>query len=314
MVIEKAKEKSQLIMRPYFLIGIVAVVIIAFFLFNNALTGKASKTDVGKKTADFLNNYFLQNGMDTGAEVMDVKETSGLYEVSLLYQNDTVVVYVTTDGKYIMPQSAVAEMVITESAVQEQQVEVTKSDKPTAELYIFSYCPAGISTLDSFAEAGKILNDIADVKVKFFSDMHGEHEKQQNIIQECIQKIDKDKYWDYASAYFEEVYSSCASSGDVECNREKSIALMKKVGIDDVAIMKCVDEEGEALYAADQNDAAALALQYSPSVVINGVYIRNSDRSPEGLKTLICDAFNTAPEVCSTALNSNTASASGNCG
>ena len=78
--------------------------------------------------------------------------------------------------------------------------------------------------------------------------------------------------------------------------------------------MNCVAEKGEAIYQSEQADAANLSLHYSPSVVINGVYLENVDRSPEGLKGLICSAFNTSPASCNTTLSGGAATTSGGCG
>jgi len=193
------------------------------------------------------------------------------------------------------------------------QAEPVKSDKPVAELHVFSYCPAGTAALESFAQTADALKSVADVKVKFFSDMHGAHELQQNKIQECIQTIAKDKYWTYAGKFVTDIYPVCGSSRSVECDLNESVKLMNSLGIDSTAVINCVKTQGDALYAADQADAQALKLQYSPSVVVNGVYFGNADRSPEGLKNLICDSFNTVPSVCSVALGSATATSTGSC-
>ena len=143
--------------------------------------------------------------------------------------------------------------------------------------------------------------------------MHGEHEKQQNMIQECVQQVAKDKYWDYASQYVTKIYNVCGAKGDIGCDKNESIKLMMSAGINSDSVMACVAQKGETLYAQDQSDAGALQLQYSPSVVVNGVYIGDADRTPNGLKNLICEGFNTAPAVCGQQLGTTAATSSGNC-
>ena len=58
---------------------------------------------------------------------------------------------------------------------------------------------------------------------------------------------------------------------------------------------------------------ALLSNQYgvrgSPTLVINGKTM-SVQRSPEAIKSAICDAFNTPPEECNTALSSNQAAPS----
>jgi protein-disulfide isomerase len=192
--------------------------------------------------------------------------------------------------------------------------EIPKKDKPEVDLYIFSYCPAGTATLDAYAEVADLLKEYAIFKVKFFSDMHGNHEKQQNMIQECIQEEAPEKYWNYAKEYYEEIYQKCGNSRSVECDENASITLMERVNIDSEKIMNCVRERGEALYSNDKNAAIQFNLQYSPSLVVNNVSLGpNFDRSSEGIKSIVCSAFTTPPEKCSQSLSSSTSSSSGRC-
>jgi protein-disulfide isomerase len=291
--------------------GILFLLLIASFFFGGSdVKGTITKEEASEKAIEFINENMLQPG--TTATVKEVVEEKGLYKMVLQIGTNEFDSYVTKDGGVLFP-SVVDLNAEVESPQTQQNTEVEKADKATAELYIFSYCPAGSAALDSFAEASKVLKDVADVKVKFFSEMHGEYEKQQNIIQDCIQKVDSEKYWDYAVDFLEKVYKVCAPTRDAECDKEESIKLMKEKGIDSDAVMECLEGEGPDIYASDKQDAGALQLRYSPSVVVNGVYVQNADRSPEGLKTLICNAFNEPPEVCSEELEASAAKSSGSC-
>jgi hypothetical protein len=202
---------------------------------------------------------------------------------------------------------------------QDPPASLEKKDVPDAELYIFSYCPAGSAALDTFSEAADLLKETANVKVRFFSDMHGPYELQQNKIQSCIQDVDEANYWEYAKDFYEDVYSACDAYGGTadnrgtpECDEEYSRVLMAAKGIDADAVMACVTEKGDALYEADIGMATALSLQYSPSVVVNGVYLQNADRSADGIKSVVCSAYNEAPELCENVLD-NQATAAGSC-
>jgi hypothetical protein len=319
---EKTTKTSNNNKWRYTTIALMAIVVllIAAFLWKpgeTSATGRmltlTESNDIANKTVDFLNKNIVSSG--TQATLESVSEASGILNITVLYQGRKIPIYTTADGKFLILSSPIDTTVPIEQPEEqpEQPTETPKTDKPTAELYIFSYCPAGTAALDSFAKVGSLLKNVADVKVKFFSNMHGEHEKQQNIIQECIQNLNKDKYWDYAQQYVAKIYNVCGSTRDINCDKNESIKLMKSVGINSDDVINCVLQRGEQLYAQDQEDAQKLSLQYSPSVVINEVYIGNADRSPDGLKNLICNAFNTAPSECSQNLSTTGTAASGGC-
>jgi len=293
-------------------LGIVVLILLVMVL-KPGLTGNViNGGDAGANLISFA------QGQGVALEVVKVTDEGSYYNVEAIVNGQNGTYPVTKDGKFMigglypLTGNAVNSNSNTDTT-QTQPTEVPKSDKVTAELYIFSYCPAGTAALDSFAQTGKLLYNAVDMKVKFFSNMHGEHEKQQNMIQECIQKIANAKYWDYASQYVTKIYNVCGSTRDISCDKNESIKLMKSVGIDSDAVMTCVAQNGASLYEQDQVDAGALNLQYSPSVVINGVYDGNADRTPEGLKSLICSSFNTAPAECSQSLSTTSTTSSGSC-
>jgi len=311
---EESKIIKELKKNPWIIGTFVFAIIALILLFVAFKGGGVSKTEIGTKAVEFINTEILQG---QGTVTLDsVAEKAGLYEVTVDYNSQKIPTYFTKDGKFYVgnrvdPVTTAASL--TGNVVSETPKTVVKSDKTSAELYIFSYCPAGTAALDAFAKAGSLLKNVVDLKVKFFSNMHGEHEKQQNMIQECIQDVAKGKYWDYASQYAAKIYNVCGSSRDIACDKNESIKLMKSVGISSDAVLACVAQKGEKLYAQDQADAGELQLQYSPSVVVNGVYVENADRTPEGLKSLICSGFNTAPTECSQALGTAATTSSGSC-
>jgi len=275
-------------------------------------TGRFVATISPNEAANKAIEYLRGMGYDCSLVSVKEFENPNLYEVITSLQGRNIPVYVTKDGRFLFSLIADTSQEITTTTTQPQ--EIPKSDKPTVGLYIFSYCPAGTAALDSYATVGKLLSSKADMRVKFFSNMHGDHELQQNKIQECIQANEPSKYWDYASNYVEEVYNKCGATKDVDCDKNESIALMQKIGVDSEKIMNCVKENGETLYSNDKNDASRFNLQYSPSLVINDVSLgSNFDRSSEGIKNLICSAFTTAPAECSQTLSSSSGSTSGGC-
>ena len=305
------------------ILSIILLVALVGSMYVN-LTGKAvltltqsqnSASEIGKKVVDFINNNLVQPG--TSASLISVKDMGSYFEILTSYQGQQIPVYASKDGKILFLQAINMTQQTqrqTQAAPQQQTQEIPKKDRPTAELYIFSYCPYGVTTLDSFAIVGKLLSNKANMKVKFFSDMHGKHELQQNKIQECIQEVDPQKYWDYASRYLKTVYSKCSSTRDINCDKNESITLMKEVGIDADKVMKCVEERGEELYKRDISDAERFGLTGSPSLVINDVHVSGFDRSPEGIKKLVCSSFTTPPAECSQVLSTSSSKSAGSCG
>lgn len=304
-------------------LAIAAVFLVIGFVINGSVftgqvIGAMSPEDVGEKVIDYINNNLVQAGEI--ASLVSVEDMGGLYEVTTSYKGQEIQVYSSKDGKYLLvlgvPGLGLLDLDVDLNLEPEtpQGEGVPKTDRPEVELYIFSYCPAGSAALDSFAEVADFLKDSADFQVKFFSHMHGEYEKQQNMIQECIQRIAPDRYWDYANLFVEEVYQNCAPTRSQECDMEKSTALMTSLGINSQAVLDCVEQNGEQYYQEDQNDASALQLRYSPSFVINGVYLSSISRTPEGIKQEVCPAFNTPPDECSVTLSASGTSATGGCG
>jgi len=307
------------------LASLLLVFSLATIISPSMLTGAACKGGVkdsisidqaADRAVNYLNNNLIQQG---AAEVDTTNKASGVYAVNTTYQGSNIPIFVSQDGKYLflkgieMSGEGDTNNQKQESKSQQSSSEVPTSETPEADLFIFSYCPAGSSSLNSFAPVGKLLSQEADMNVKFFSDMHGAHELQQNKIQLCIQENYDEKYWDYASKFVDRVYSQCGASGSAECDKNKSVALMEDVGIDPQTVMDCVEERGKQLYQNNKQEASDLQLRYSPSFVINGKYLNNIDRTPEGIKQKLCSAFDQAPEDCSESLGSTAAATSGGC-
>jgi len=313
---ESSKKKTVVIRVPRANVWMIATLVLAVLLTVLYLRGGTgvvtglSANDAANKVIDYINKNLVQTGTAT---FVSVKEVSGVYEVTTSYQGQDIPIYVTKDGTLLFvsqPINTGTEVTTTTT----QSTVVPKTDKPTVGLYIFSYCPAGTAALDSYAIVEKLLGSKADMRVKFFSNMHGDHELQQNEIQECIQESEPSKYWDYASKYVQEVYNKCGATRDVNCDKNESMNLMQKVGIDSEKIMNCVKENGETLYSNDKNDASKFNLESSPSLVINDLsFGYNFDRSAEGIKNLVCSAFKTPPAECSQTLSESSAAPSGGC-
>jgi len=311
---KKVSITKKLKQNPWILSTLVFAIIIILFMLNlfGSSSGKVSGETVGQNFVNFIN---LKGGVNL--EYVSVNDFGpNLYEVIVLSEGNQVPVYITKDGKYFVqilsPLTETENQPSTPSSQNSNSQEITKADVPKAELFIWSYCPYGVTALAPFAEVAKLFGDKVDFKVVLYYDGHGEHETQQNKIQECIQKYEKDKYWDYAIGFAEDIYSECGSTRDVACNLDKSTELMNSLGIDSTAILSCVESEGTDLFQAASARAKELGVTGSPSFVLNDILL-NLARDAESYKDAACQSFNDVPEECGTELSSNQATTSGNC-
>jgi len=319
-------ENVALIAIVFLVVGLIVGALISYgaFTMNGPesieqgikVAASAAEIDALKlKVEDYVNTNMLP--AEVNFAVTDVNEgDNGIFELGYtITQEGEVVeqgVIYSTENKIIL--GAVVDLEEDLTVPEPTDGEFSKQEVSQAELYIWGYCPAGASTLDTYAEAAAYLKDVADVKVVLFHDGHGAFETQQNKIQAAIQQLEPEKYWDYARDFYEDVYPVCSVEGTVECDLEESTKLMEKVGIDADAVMALVESDGDALFATDRAKATALGISSSPSLVVNGVSFGSSfDRTAEGIKTLICNGFLEAPEICQDVLSNAQTAATGSC-
>jgi len=289
-----------------FVLGLFVLVLL-ITNFSGGISGNViSQDEAGKK----LLSFYQSNGVE-GLSLESVKDLGSIYQVNFLYQNNTIPLYMTKDGTLAGSLNPISQDNSSQTQ-EETPTEITKSDKPVVDLFIWSYCPYGVQAQGPLAEVAKLLKDKAEFNAILYYDGHGAFETQENKIQACIQKLAKDKYWDYAAGFVKTIYPKCSTSRDVACDKSESIKLMNSLGIDSTKIMACVDSDGESLIKAYAEKAQQSGVSGSPTLMINGVKV-NSARTADAYKTSICSAFNTSPSQCSTTLNSTATASSGNC-
>jgi hypothetical protein len=293
---------------------VLAVLLVIVLINGNGSSGigmTVSSEDVGQKVLEFANSQGAE------AELLSVNDDGALYEVILSISNQEVPLYVTKDGESFMLAQSLIPLTSEGSAPSRDNVDATpvnvpKSDKPVVELFIWSYCPYGVQAQEPFAEVASLLENSADLRAVMYHDGHGAYETQQNKIQACIQKVDREKYWDYAKGFVKDIYPKCSESRTVGCDLGASTSLMESLGIDSVEVLSCVETEGAQLIEADLSRARSNGITASPTIMINGVVAKVA-RTAESFKGAICDSFNEAPGACSTTLDSTAGTASGNC-
>jgi hypothetical protein len=307
---KKINLTKQLRENPWILSTFVLGILILILIIGNVsgiFTGKSiSSNDAGNNLVEYLNTV-----ADSEVTLISIENERNLYLVTVGFQGNEIPVYVTKDGEYYTTSL----LPIISSTQQETPTtsELIKSDKPKAELFIWAYCPYGVQAQAPFAEVASLLKNNADFEIIPYYDGHGEFENQQNKIQSCIQKLDKEKYWDYSQGFVENIYPKCGATKDAECDKSESIKLMNSLGINSNAVMSCVTSEGETLFSEASTRAKNAGVTGSPTLIINDAKVNPSSRTAEAFKTSICSAFNNAPSECETELDSTTATASGSC-
>jgi hypothetical protein len=295
---EKVRENPWML--STFVCGVLSVVLL-FSLFSGGFTGNVTKAVAGEK----ILNFYQSMGVE-GLSLESVNEVSGLYEVNLKYKEQTIPIYVTKDGKSFTEKLNPTGDVVSDTPInQNTQTDVPKTDKPSVELYVFTYCPYGTQMEKAMIPAVKLLGDKIDFKIRQIGAMHGEYEKIEAQRQLCIEKNYPAKFLDYILAFDSD--STC-STGDATCVATKTKSIYSKLGIDGAKIDTCMTSDGVTMYNAEVSNAQSKGVGGSPTLIINGVNSQAS-RSPEGVKGAICSAFNNVPTECSQTLDTNQASA-----
>jgi protein-disulfide isomerase len=286
----------------------IALIVVLVFPSSIGISGNViGSSNVGTKTIDFINNELLQSGNATLSSVADI---GSMYEVNVTYNGNIIPTYVTKDGKYFM-QGALSmdtKAASSNTAASQQPVNVTKSDKPVVNAYVFAYCPYGLQFEKALSPVYNLLKDKADINIVYIGAMHGDFERVESLRQLCVLKnYGKDTLWNYLNKFAANTsISSC--SGDATCLSPILSNIMSSLSIDSAKIDACMSSDATALYNADTAAASSAGVTGSPTFKINGAEVSVA-RSPAAIEQAICDAFTTAPAECSQALSSTAASA-----
>ncbi|MGD2072821.1 MAG: hypothetical protein PVG65_04970 [Candidatus Thorarchaeota archaeon] len=298
IVHHEPKKKNILIKNPWIFSTIVfaiACIILFLMVYSPNITGSVTAgssmdgDEAGEKLAEYLTSM-VPSGEVT---YVSYEDTGDLYKIIVEYQEEEIPVYITKDGEYFV--QGVTPIIMTEPSQQQsqtqEQVQVEKTDKPVAELFVMTHCPYGTQAEKGFIPMLKALGSKIDGKIRFVHYfMHGDIEEEETYRQVCIREEQGAKYLNYLECFL----------GD-----GNSTSCLDEAGIDASALDTCMSEKAEDYYAVD----SALSQQYgvggSPTLVLNGV-IASGGRSPSAYLTAVCSAFNTMPSECGEELDSTT--------
>jgi protein-disulfide isomerase len=303
--ITKEKIKGNPWIAVSIVLGIVAIILL-FMVLRGGVTGNVIKgEDAGTAIIEYLNGR-----TGGGVEYISNEDIGSLYKVIVSYQGQEIPVYTTKDGKYFV-QGAIpmtGEVVANSATDAETPTEVTKSDKPVVEAFIFSYCPYGLQFEKALFPVYDLLKNSADINIVAIGAMHGEYEKTETLRQISIEQLyGKDKLFAYLKEFNANTnIGSC--SGDDACLDKYLPTIYTKLGIDKTKVENYMKADALTIYDEQGAEASSLGIGGSPTFVINGIEVQVS-RTPEAIKQAVCDAFNTAPSECSQTLSTDSASA-----
>ena len=280
--------------------------------FNFRDQDKSSAQEVAQKAIDYLNDNLLSE--ELSASLISAVEKEDIIEISFSIADQEYNSYVTKSGNLFFVEGINLNEKIVQAGEGEVQQEAVKSERPKIQLFIMSYCPFGLQAQKVFLPVYELLGDKVDMNIRFVNYiMHPEEgEIDENLRQYCIQKEEKEKYDDYLSCFIEE--------GSYD--QENFGICLERVNIDQGKMNACVAETDQDynIYSQYEDQSTWLDGMYprfdieldlnerygvrgSPSLVINDVAMNSFERTPEGLKQLVCDSFVEQPEECSQVLS-----------
>jgi protein-disulfide isomerase len=293
---------------------VLGVLLIASLVFN--FSGGIGASISGDAAADRVEVFIKENVQGVEVEVTEKTQENGLHKIELVMNGpqgpQPLTVYVTKDGTLMFPSA----IPLTGSAIQQQvetaqqQVEstITKSDKPTVELFIMSHCPFGTQAEKGMLPVAELLGDNIDFEIKFVNyAMHGEKEVNEQTRQYCIAQEQSDKYFDYLWSFLDsDDYAQALKDANID---ETKLASCITITDKTYKITELLEDEStwsggrfpQFNIHADEN--TKYGVQGSPTLVINGKQVSSARDSASFLST-VCAAFNNAPEECEQELSS----------
>jgi protein-disulfide isomerase len=240
------------------------------------------------------------------AQLISFQEESQGYKVNFKIDDKEYSVFMTKDGKYLFPTEANLMTqeepgTSTQSQNNAQNQPSTqnpeKREKPDVKVFVMSYCPFGLQMEKAILPVWKLLKDKADFGIYFVDYiMHGKKEMEENLRQYCIEKEQKEKYLSYLECFVKEGNSeNCLTQAKIDKNKLKNCQSSTDK---EFKISENFTETGYPPFNVHKDLNEKYGVKGSPTLVINDKVIEVSERSPEKIKEVICNAFLNPPKEC----------------
>ncbi len=300
-------------------IGIIILAVAGYLFYRNEFKLTAqnkilTKNEAKTKVIDFVNNNMLQPGEK--AEVKNISDENGLYKITIKVNNQLANTYLSKDGKEFFPRGSIniaeVEKMKKQAAKSAPAKQAPKSDKPTVDLFVMSYCPYGTQIEKGLLPVLKDLGSKIDFNLKFVDySMHGKKELDENLRQYCVKKDFPIQLETYLGCFLKK-----GEGTEANC--------LKEAKIDGSKITNCMKKADSQFkvttnynnkdtwsngqfptFNIDKSDNEKYKVKGSPTLVINGTQIgvKPTNRSSEGLLKTICSAFTKAPAECNKKLS-----------
>lgn len=275
-----------------------------------------SSKEAGEIVIDYVNKAL--EGQATATLVGDVVKENGVYKLNLKIGEQDMTSYISLDGELIFPSGIAITEDITANG--DANSDIPKQDKTNADLFVMSFCPYGNQAEEIMIEVVDLLKDKADIELHYviyenyqgggsdycvangkYCSMHGIQELNQGIRELCVQKYQKEKFWDFVK----QINASC-NYQDVDTCWEK---IAKNSGVDVNNVKTCFAEEKISLLENEVELGKKYDISGSPQLIINDKEFTGT-RSAEGYKSAICAGFSTAPSECSSSLGTDSGTTS----
>lgn len=259
-----------------------------------------------KKVAEEFVSKYLVDGAKV--EVTVGTKNSGLYDLSIKIDGAKAInSRMSIDGADFYPsvinvadfmkKNSPANSAKPSAAVAPVNSAVTKSFKPTVDLFVMSYCPYGTQALKGIIPAIEALGNKVDFKVKFVNYiMHGEKETAENLNQYCINQNQPDKFLPYLKCFLASADSAaCLASNKIDtaklsaCTAETDLKFKIRSGSNSGG--------NYPAFNIHKDDNVKYGVQGSPTLIINGKE-SNAGRDSASYLAAICAAFVNQPAGC----------------
>jgi len=292
------------------IISAIIILIVIAIIAAGVFAAKAywKKIDMGPDAIKAKVQTFIKNNAPAGTkiDIKDITKEGDLYKLTISANGQDVPLYVTRDGKKLIQQPIDLDQKPDTQSANTQAAAKTeaeqKTDIPTVDLFVMSYCPYGLQMEKGLLPAIEALGNKIKFNLKFVSyTLHGQKEVDENLNQYCIEKNQPTKL----DAYLKCFWKNSAGVSD---------ACMKTVGINATQIKSCVADATkqfsptEKSFSINADDNTKYGVQGSPTLVINGTTIDTGRDSASILKA-ICSGFTTQPAVCATKLSATSPTA-----
>lgn len=288
------------------------ILIIAVIILTSCVTTNITQDQARERALSFINKTLVPP--DEPVTIDDIIEQGDFYKLQVTFADGKQVIsFMTKDGKKFFPQGYnIIEQTIpdqTDDGPDVAGVNITKSDKPTVELFVMSHCIYGTQLEKGLLPVLDTIAGSIDFKLKFCDyAMHDKEEIDEQLNQYCIQKNEPEKLKSYLECFLKD--------GD-------GAGCVQKIGINLVTLNQCAKSTDQEFKVTENyNDQSAWSGRYppfnvykedntrygvqgSPTLVINAAQV-STGRSSAALLTTICSAFNTPPAACATELSSVT--------